>query len=303
MRLTAEGVFTRYEALRPRLPAWPDDQTAAPPSARTPTAVASLLDISEAAEAFVFDAFGVLNVGTQPIDGAAERLQQLRAKGYQIRVLSNAASNGKAQTLAKFDALGLALSAEEIITSRDATLTAVDDRLWGVIAAPDDALDDITAPTRRLGQTSADYAAVEGFVFLSSAAWDMDQQALLARHLRDNPRPVLIANADLVAPRQTGLSLEPGFFGHHLIDQGHEDVRFFGKPYSDVYDLLAASLPDMHPDRIVMCGDTLHTDILGAAAVGWQTALITQDGVYAGEDANHYVQRARITPTYILPRI
>ncbi len=35
---------------------------------------------------------GVLNVGETPIPGAAERLDELRARGCAIRILSNAAS-------------------------------------------------------------------------------------------------------------------------------------------------------------------------------------------------------------------
>ena len=31
-----------------------------------------------------------------------------------------------------------------------------------------------------------------------------------------------------------------------------------------------------------MCGDSLHTDILGAAAQGWKTVLVTKDGLFSG---------------------
>lgn len=292
---TVHSVFARYEELRPRLP-----QNRTRPGTQ---AISSLLDLQDEGDAFVFDAFGVLNVGTEPIPGAAERLDQLRDAGCAIRILSNAASNGKAKTLEKFRALGMQVAPEEIITSRDAALQALDNRLWGVIAAPDDRLEDIPSPALRLARDAAAYPRAEGFLFLSSAEWDAGKQAILAASLQQDPRPVLIANADLVAPRSDGLSLEPGFYGHHLADQGQTDVRFFGKPYAEVYALAAQTLPGVAPERIVMCGDTLHTDVLGAAAQGWKTVLVTRDGVLAGQDPEEFITASGIHPDYRLERI
>ncbi len=34
--------------------------------------------------------------------------------------------------------------------------------------------------------------------------------------------------------------------------------------------------------RVVIVGDTLHSDILGGAAQGWKTVLVTDHGLFAG---------------------
>ena len=86
--------------------------------------------------------------------------------------------------------------------------------------------------------------------------------------------PLLVGNADLAAPRDKSLSYEPGHFGHLIADQFPQYVKFFGKPFPEVYDLIEASLSGVQSNRIAMCGDTLHTDILGAAARGWRTVLV-----------------------------
>jgi ribonucleotide monophosphatase NagD (HAD superfamily) len=52
-----------------------------------------------------------------------------------------------------------------------------------------------------------------------------------------------------------------------------------------------------------MCGDTLHTDILGAAARGWCTVLVEEDGLFAGEEAGRFCDLAGIHPTWRLRRI
>lgn len=292
---TAATVFDRYEAVRHRLP------SASPPASTSQ--IASLHDIAAHADAFVFDAYGVLNIGEAAIPGAAQRLRELREIGCQIRILSNAASYTHAGAVTKFQKLGMGVKDHEIITSRDATLAHLDGRLWGCIAAPQDNLSDISAPTRRLVDAPSSYDQVEGFLFLSTEVWSLDRQALLETALLKRPRPVIIANADLVAPREHGFSLEPGYFGHQLADRGIQDVRFFGKPFPAVYEMVEASLPSLSPERIVMCGDTLHTDILGAASRGWRTVLVEKDGLFSGQDTGAYLCQANLFPTWRLSRI
>lgn len=289
------SIFDRYEGIRHRLP------TAAFPATTRP--VGSLLDIAEDADAFVFDAFGVLNVGDTPIPGAAERLDQLRRDGRKIRILSNAASYDHDGATEKFRRLGVTVEPDEIITSRDAALEHLDDRLWGCIALPTDDLSDIPFETLRLKDNREDYDRAEAILFLSAQAWTQAQQAMLSESLRDRPRQVFVANADLAAPRDDGFSLEPGHFGHALADAGIEGIRFFGKPFPEVFQMVEATLPGIPQDRIAMCGDTLHTDILGAAAQGWRTVLVERDGMFAGVDANHYSGLAKLIPTWRLPRI
>ena len=126
------SIFDRYQAVRPRLPQARFE--------RATTRIDSLLDIADTVDAFVFDAFGVLNVGETPIPGAARRLDQLRDTGRAIRILSNAASYDHDRAAEKFRRLGMRVAPDEIITSRDAALNSLEDRLWGCIAAPADTL-------------------------------------------------------------------------------------------------------------------------------------------------------------------
>ena len=132
---------------------------------------------------------------------------------------------------------------------------------------------------------------------------EFKETTLLQRSVLKNDRPVIIANADLVAPRENGFTLEPGFYGHELIDLGASKVKFFGKPYSEVYQLLTKSLSDIPGNKIAMCGDSLHTDILGAASQGWKTVLVTKDGLFSGFDTKSYSKKSGIFPNWRLDRI
>ena len=289
------SIFERYQSVRGRLPR-------ARFGAET-TVLSSLMDVADEVEAFVFDAFGVLNVGETPIPGAAERLDRLRGAGCAIRILSNAASYTHDRAVEKFQKLGMRVEPDEIVTSRDAALRGLDDRLWGCIAAPGDDLSDILAATLRLGDDPADYDRAEGLLFLSTEVWTVQRQAMLTQSLRARPRPLVIANADIAAPRDHGFSLEPGHYGHMLADGGVTDIRFFGKPFPEVFQMVGDTLEGVPPNRIAMCGDTLHTDILGAAAQGWRTVLVERDGMFCGVDTLEYRKRSAIVPTWRLARI
>src|SRR5690606_8371232 len=99
-----------------------------------------------------------------------------------------------------------------------------------------------------------------------------------AERLAARPAPVLIGNPDLVAPRESGLSIEPGHFAHDLLDRVDCEVRFFGKPYANAFDAAIAAVEaergPVDRSRVAMVGDTLHTDILGGAGAGLRTVLV-----------------------------
>ncbi len=293
--LTTKSIFDRYEEVRARFPK-------APPREKS-TEIRSLLDIADQVDAFVFDAFGVLNVGETMIPGADTRLDQLRARGCAVRILTNAASYDRSGAIAKFKRLGLRVEDDEIITSREAALQHLGAGHWGVITADSDPLTDLPDHVTRLKDSPDDYNAVDQFLFLSTADWTMTRQDLLVKAMQHRPRNMLIGNADLAAPRDEGFSVEPGHFGHQIADLFPNHVQFFGKPFPEVYDLIEATLPSLTPNRIAMCGDTLHTDILGAAARGWRTVLVTQDGLFAGYDTRPFSKQSRLFADWRLDRI
>ena len=293
--LTTQKVFERYEKIRPRLP-----QANYP---RATSVITSILEISDEMDAFIFDAFGVLNLGNQLISGADYALKELRSAGKEVRVLTNAASYDKTRAVDKFSDLGVRFEIQEIITSRDAAIQSLKPGFWGVVTAADDKLSDLSFDYIRLENDTTAYDKVDGFLFLSTSEWNAQKQLLLQHSVLKNERPVIIANADLVAPRENGFTLEPGFYGHELVDLGASKVQFFGKPYSEVYQLLTKSLSDVPGNKIVMCGDSLHTDILGAASQGWKTVLVTKDGLFSGFDTKSYSQESGIFPNWRLDRL
>ena len=292
----ADWAFARYEAVRARLPA-----------ARFPAASSvgrTLADLADRYDGFIFDAFGVLNVGDTPIPGAVGRLADLRRAGKRMVVLTNAASYTRRAALEKYRRLGFDFDADEVVSSRDVAVARLErvapGATWAAITAAGDDLADIPAACRDLLDEPGALDAAGAVLFLSSTRWTPVAQARLAAALRVRPLPVVVANPDIVAPREDGLTLEPGACAHALQDAGSVAPVHFGKPFPDAYAEALSRLGGLAPDRIAMVGDTLHTDVLGGAAAGTGTVLVREHGLFAGREIAPFVARSGIVPDWVI---
>lgn len=325
--LTPWDVLEAYEAMRPVLP-----------SARfghTTTCLPDLSSLTGRYDLFLFDAFGVLNVGETVIPTAPDRLNALRAAGKAVLMVSNGASFPAPMLLEKYRQMGLGMTASTLVSSRevmarwphaqpgvqqtlssaatascDATPTAVspevlrDGFTLGVMALEGVGLDDMPWPCRRLEDEAATYSEVDGFVLLGAGEWTPRRQALLVQALTVRPRPVWVANPDLVAPREHGFSVEPGSYAHALQRDLNCPVHYLGKPHRPIFELTLERAGYSGPaDRVLMVGDTLHTDILGGKAMGFDTALVVGPGASHGLDLDAAIALTGIRPDYVVPAI
>lgn len=298
--MDTETALAAYEAVRHRLP--PPVAPAMPPRhADNLAGIADLYDV------FLLDAFGVLNIGETAIPGVIDRIDALKRDGKRVIVVSNAAGFPHAALMAKYARLGYSFAPADVITSRATLMTAMRTepaRHWGVMATRSAGLSELAdLDVAYLEEDPAPYEAADGFLLIGSAAWTEHRQALLVASLTARPRPVWVGNPDIVAPRETGFSIEPGHFAHRLADETGVAPVFFGKPFANIFDLALDRVgPETPRDRVVMVGDSLHTDILGAQAAGLASALIAGFGFFAGHDAVAAITRTGIRPDHVLER-
>ncbi|OZB16018.1 MAG: HAD family hydrolase [Rhodobacterales bacterium 34-62-10] len=295
--------FATYQAVRHRLP-----------QARFPAISHPAPDLTAlipSHDIFLLDAFGVLNVGEAAIPGAVDHVSALQQAGKHVMVVSNAAGYPKRLLMTRLARLGFDFNPDQVLSSREVLLHHLHQwppLRWGLMADPQYGLEELDGlHATILGDDPQRYDEAEGFAFLGSGTWTDHRQRLLTDSLHRRPRPVLVGNPDIVAPREGGLSLEPGHYAHLLADQTGTLPQFFGKPYPAIFDMAltrarAARADVTDPARIVMVGDTLHTDILGGAAAGVQTALITGFGALVGMDVQSAITASGITPDLILPQ-
>lgn len=297
--ISAEQAFQAYEAVRHRLPG-------AALLGQSYTQVETLEDLAGDYDVFLLDAFGVLNIGETAIPGTPERVRNLTGAGKRVLVVSNAAGFPHAALMEKYTRLGYDFAPQDVITSRASLLAGLGelrDLHWGLMATPSTGLRDLEGLNLSyLEEDTAPYKEVEGFLLVGSAAWTEPRQALLEAALLDRPRPVLVGNPDIVAPREQGFSTEPGHFAHRLADRTGVQPQFFGKPFINIFELAFQRLGEVERSRVVMVGDSLHTDILGAQTAGIGSALVADYGFFAGQDVAEAIARSGIVPTYVVNR-
>ena len=269
---------------------------------------AEFADVAEGFDLILFDAYGVLNVGETAIPGAAARVAALRASGKLVAVVSNSAGYSKDDMMARWRRLGFDFTPDEVVTSRDTLLWHLakePPRAWGVMLDPRIDAGEIAAlDPIYLQDDPADYDRAEGFLLIGADSWTDARQSLLEDALRRHPRPVYVGNPDLVAPREAGLTREPGWFAHRLSDASSISPRFFGKPFPEIFELAMQRYAlQIEPARVLMVGDTLHTDILGGAQAGFATALVTGHGGLVGLDVGRSIAEAAIAPDFVVDTI
>lgn len=293
--LTRADAIERYTQLAHRMPN--------PVNPAVSKNVAHLGELADEIDVFVLDGFGVLNVGDTTVPGAVERVALLQEMGKQVLVLTNGATLPVEKTVEKYKKWGMKFDVPDVVSSRNALEAAMlsqdKNMLWGVAGTEYAQIEKLAPRTILLGDNPDDYAQADGFIFLSSLDWTDERQQLLHDALTAKTRPLLVGNPDLVAPREDAMSLEPGLFSHALADAGIVKPAFYGKPFSDVFDLAAARIENVAPERIAMVGDTLHTDILGGASYGWRTVLIKNHGLMKEADDEATFAKTGIRPDFI----
>ncbi|WP_322990619.1 HAD-IIA family hydrolase [Hoeflea sp.] len=290
--------FREYEAVRHRLPA-----TRPPASSER---AADLDAIADQFDVFLLDAFGVLNIGETAIPGVVDRVAGLRQRGKQVMVVTNAAGYPSSVLHARYKRLGYTFDEADVVSSRMALLAGLGAHpahKWGMVAAPKFGPEELPEGAHFLEDDALAYAQAEGFLMLGASAWSEARQTLFEQAMKDHPRQILVGNPDIVAPVENGLSREPGHYAHRLADATGAEPVFYGKPFPAIFDLARERIRPGTPDeRVVMVGDTLHTDILGGQAAGFRTALIQGYGFFDGHDPADFIARSGIIPDFILER-
>ncbi|MDE0389161.1 MAG: TIGR01459 family HAD-type hydrolase [Rhodospirillales bacterium] len=232
-------------------------------------------------DGYILDVWGVMHQGGPAYPEAIACVRRLREAGKKVVFLSNAPRlahqvesvlNGKGVDGTLYDA---------VVASGDATRQALADRShpvadglgtrYHLLGPPwsDDVIDG-------LGYVpAADIAEAEFLLGIglddgcnTVEAHEPILQAAAARDL-----PMICVNPDLVVIRLGVQEPCAGALAARYKELSGR-VRYFGKPYSDVYDLTLDKL-GLPPSRVLAVGDGLATDIAGANAAGLDSLLIT----------------------------
>jgi HAD superfamily hydrolase (TIGR01459 family) len=240
-------------------------------------------------DGFILDLWGVVHDGVAPLPGALDCLRSLINAGKRIVLLSNAPrrADDVAERIAR---IGVPAGLYHHVMSSG-------EEAWQQLRLREDAFYAVLGRRCLHIGSERDIGIREGleleFVDLAEeadfilntgpAGWDdriEDYAPLLSRALA-RALPMVCANPDLVVMHSGRLALCAGALAQWYEERGGR-VRWHGKPFRSVYDTCFGLLGIADRARILAIGDSLRTDLGGAAGAGIDSVLIA-GGIHADE--------------------
>jgi HAD superfamily hydrolase (TIGR01459 family) len=251
-------------------------------------ALNGLADIADQYDGFIVDLWGVVHDGVNPYAGALACLQHLQ--GRPVLLLSNAPRRAHAaQTMLRRMGIGDQLYSG-ILTSGEAVWLALRDRSdpWFARLGTRAFLLGPERDRNVLEGLGLDMAATpEAADFVVNTGPDDERDPTsLAPFLSTLNQcfsarlPMICANPDLEVIRDGARILCAGALAEHYTTLGG-DVRTIGKPQPAIYDMALTRL-GVARRRVLAIGDSLRTDIAGAAAAGIDATWIL-GGIHGDE--------------------
>ena len=219
----------------------------------------------------LFDLDGVLYNGEEPIPGAAGAVERVRRGGVATLFVSNTTSRPRAALLEKLAKFGIPAAPEDILTPPVAAAAWIRGRGDGSAAlfVPDGTRAEFA------GLEATDDAAV-GYVVIGDlgAAWDYRRLNQAFRLLHGRPRRRLVAlGLTRFWQSSDGANLDVAPFVAALECATGCTATVMGKPSKEFF-LQAAARMGLPPGELLMIGDDLRVDALGAQRAGLRSALV-----------------------------
>jgi HAD superfamily hydrolase (TIGR01459 family) len=233
------------------------------------------------------DVWGVVHNGIAATPEACDALTRFRAGGGTVVLLTNAPRPG-ANVRQILDRLAVPHSAYDAIVSsgdvaRALIIARAGERVFHIGPERDlPMFEGLDAPITELER--ADYAVCSG-LFDDTVETPQDYEPLVER-MRARTLPMICANPDVVVERGDKLVYCAGAIADLYAAAGGE-VVYAGKPYRPIYEQAlsvaeaARGAPVAH-HRLLAIGDSVRTDLKGAAALGIDSLFVTA-GIHADE--------------------
>lgn len=247
-------------------------------------------DLAERYDVFLFDLDGVLYRGSEPIPGAAEAIDRLRALGKRVAFVTNNSSRTPEVVAEALNAVGVQAHAEEVETSALATADLLVAR--GVKVAFVIGEEGVREALGGVGIAivAADAVSSEAVV----VGWDRQADYAKLRTaclLVERGAWLVATNADASYPAPDGRWPGTGALLAAVETTTGIRAEVVGKPHAPI---LRSALVKAGGGRPLLIGDRLETDIAGATGLGWDSLLVLT-GITRRED----LIGSPIAPTFV----
>ena len=244
------------------------------------------------ARGLLFDLDGVLYIGDDAIEGAAEAINDIKARGIPCRFTTNTTTKSLETLYNKLVDMGLPIDRQEVFGVIRATqqyLRAKGNPRCFLLLSEDPLQDFEEFP---VSETDPEVVVI-GDV---GKRWDYD--------LMNSVFQMVINGAKMVAlhkgrywQMEDGLRMDIGAFVAGLEYVTGHAATVIGKPSPEFFRLVLDDL-GLRPEEVAMIGDDIINDVGGAQAVG-----ITGVLVRTGKFREDLVARSGITPDLVVDSI
>lgn len=262
------------------------EPTATAPSLPVPM-ITGLAALAPRYDAFILDLWGTLHDGVVPLPGAVDALDRLKAADKRVLILSNAPRR-VGPVIARMRRLGIADGLyDAVLSSGEAAWLGLRDRPddWHralgractlIGAAGDDSVISGLDIVRVGDIAEAEFIVCVGLAGAGETVADYEPVLAPAAARR---LPMICVNPDIEVLRGGVRELCAGALAQRYRALGG-DVYYHGKPHAPIYRLALERLGGISPARVLAIGDSLTTDVAGAAAAGMDSLLVT-GGIHA----------------------
>lgn len=230
----------------------------------------------------LLDLEGVLYEGTKAVSGAAEAVMTLRASGLALRYLTNTTTQPCGAIGERLRALGFDVEPGQIFTPPAAAVLSL--RSMGAqrihLAAAAALAEDFAAFELVEAQALPD-ALVLGDLY-KDFTWERLNP--LFQQMADGV-PLIALHKNRICKREEGISLDLGPFVAALEYASGKQAQVVGKPSAAFFNLALDSL-GLPPGEVLMVGDDIESDIVGAKDAGLP-AVQVRTGKFRERDEDH----------------
>lgn len=240
-------------------------------------------------DGFAIDLDGVVWLSREPIPGSPEAIERLRAAGHGVVFVTNDPRSTRAELAARLGETGAPTEPDAVLTSATAAAIAVAAAQPGalVLAVGTDSLRAELAgaglEVLAAGDAPAAGGEVDAVVVGGGAGFDQDVLRISSSAVRDGAR-LWATNKDSTYPTAGGPVPGTGALVAAIEVASGAIATNVGKPEPALFE---AALRRLGGGRVLMAGDSLHSDVAGAAGAGMSTALVLsgRDGLDGLPDA------------------
>ena len=249
-------------------------------------------EVAAAYDGVILDLWGVVHDGVAPFPGVLDCMARLRAAGKPVVLLSNAPRRAD-DVARRIAAIGVPADAYDgVMSSGEEAWQCLRRRAEPFYAGLGrnclHICSDRDLEIREgLGLRYVERPAEADFILNTGPArWEdtLADYDVVLRDCRARDLPMVCANPDLVVMHRGKPALCAGALAAHYQELGGT-VRWHGKPHPSVYESCLRLIGIADRRRLVAVGDSLRTDIAGAAAAGIDSILVT-GGIHAEEFAD-----------------